>query len=211
MNGAFDSPEHRRWERACLTRAKAGDRAAFAELYRKFADPLMGRILMPRLGNRQAAEDALSETFRTLLERLDGFEDQGVSLWHWLSKVAVNKATDLHRVKGRTKRALVNFEGLMAPLRESSAGRPDGAVEQASEMDRLRATVTTTLAALNPRYRLAIELRFIQERSREQCAETLEVKLGTFDVLLLRALRAFRREWESAREGARVEQEATGE
>src|SRR5687768_17700454 len=124
MNGAFDSPEHRRWERDCLARAQRGDRSAFAELYRTFQGPLMGRILMPRLGNRQAAEDALSETFRTLLERLDGFEDQGVSLWHWLSKVAVNKATDLHRVKGRTRRALVNFEGLMAPLRESNAGRP---------------------------------------------------------------------------------------
>jgi len=48
---------------------------------------------------------------------------------------------------------------------------------------------------LNERYRFAIELRFVEELSREECAARLGVKLGTFDVLLLRALRAFRKEW----------------
>ena len=52
------------------------------------------------------------------------------------------------------------------------------------------------LARLNPRYRRALELRFFEERSRQECAAALEVKLGTFDVLLLRALRAFRKEWD---------------
>jgi len=207
LSGPFDSPEHRRWEQRCLRRAQKGDRQAFAELYRKFADPLMGRILMPRLGNRQAAEDALSETFRMLLERLDRFEDQGVSVWHWLSKVAVNKATDMHRVKGRTRRALVSFEGLLGPLRSDSGPRPDGALEDASEAEVLRGAIEATLAKLNPRYRTAIELRFMQELSREDCAQALEVKLGTFDVVVLRALRAFRREWERAF----AQEEAAGE
>ena len=53
------------------------------------------------------------------------------------------------------------------------------------------------LAAISPRYRRAIELRFLEDRPREQCAALLEVKLGTFDVLLLRALRAFRQAWEA--------------
>jgi DNA-directed RNA polymerase specialized sigma24 family protein len=51
------------------------------------------------------------------------------------------------------------------------------------------------LASVNPRYRRAIELRFLDDRSREDCARLMEVKLGTFDVLLLRALRAFRQQW----------------
>ena len=46
---------------------------------------------------------------------------------------------------------------------------------------------------LQDRYRTAIELRLIQELSREECAKRLGVTIGTFDVLLFRAVRAFRK------------------
>src|SRR5690606_8483200 len=151
---------------------------------------------MPRLGNAQAAEDALSETFRTALERLDSFDDQGVSIYFWLTRIAVNKATDMHRVRARTRRALTSFEELLAPLRPS-APRPERQLEDKEREAMLREHVSTVLDRINPRYRSAIALRFLDEKSREECAAILDVKLGTFDVLLLRALRAFRREWEA--------------
>lgn len=197
VEGSFNSRRWLRWERRCLERASRGDRQAFAALYEAFAEPLFARVLMPRLGNRQAAEDALSETFRTLLERMDRYEDQGVSLWYWLSRVASNKAMDMHRVKQRTARALANFDGLLAPLRER-APQPGELGDAEAELEAVRGAVRTILERINPRYRRAIELRFLEERTREQCAAGLEVKLGTFDVVLLRALRAFRREWEGA-------------
>jgi RNA polymerase sigma-70 factor (ECF subfamily) len=52
------------------------------------------------------------------------------------------------------------------------------------------------LDKLNPRYRQAVTLRILEERSREQCAATLSVTVATFDVLLLRALRSFRKTWQ---------------
>ena len=58
------------------------------------------------------------------------------------------------------------------------------------------ARVESTLNRINPRYRRAIELRFFEDRGRTECADAMEVKIGTFDVLILRALRAFRRAWE---------------
>jgi RNA polymerase sigma-70 factor (ECF subfamily) len=182
-------------ERVLLAKARKGERAAVATLYRTFARRLYGTVLMPRLGNAQAAEDALSETFRTALERLDTFDDHGVSIYFWLSRIAVNKATDMHRVKARTRRALTSFEELLAPLRPS-APRPERVLEEAERESHLREAVSTVLDRINPRYREAIVLRFIEDRSRQECAEALDVKLGTFDVLLLRALRAFRKEWE---------------
>ncbi|MEM9191196.1 MAG: sigma-70 family RNA polymerase sigma factor, partial [Myxococcota bacterium] len=174
MEDSFDSRARLRWERQCLTRAKKGDREAFGELYRAFAPELFRRILMPRLGNRAAAEDALSETFRTLYERIDRYEDQGKSLWHWLSRVAVNKATDMHRVKGRTSRALANFESLLAPLQPGPA-TPGDAVEARTEREALVQRVGEVLERINPRYRKAIELRFLQDRPRQECADVLEV------------------------------------
>jgi RNA polymerase sigma-70 factor (ECF subfamily) len=100
----------------------------------------------------------------------------------------------MHRVKSRTKRALVSFEGLLAPLREQ-APEAGAEIEEAEELGRIRGAVREVLAKINPRYRRAIELRFLEERGREECAEAMEVKLGTFDVVLLRALRSFRKEW----------------
>ena len=53
--------------------------------------------------------------------------------------------------------------------------------------------IAQTMAKINPRYRRAIEMRLVEERSREECADALEVSVGTFDVLLFRAVRAFRK------------------
>jgi RNA polymerase sigma-70 factor (ECF subfamily) len=195
VRGSDEREGELRWERRCLERARAGEREAFAELYRAFAPRLYSQVLMPKLGNRQAAEDALSETFRTLLERREQVEVRERSLFHWLARVAANKAIDMHRVKARTGRALTSFEGLVSPLREHTG--PDVDMEQRDLRARVQQGVERVLPELNPRYRRAIELRFFEEHSRERCAELMEVKLGTFDVLLLRALRAFRKRWEA--------------
>jgi RNA polymerase sigma-70 factor (ECF subfamily) len=159
-----------------------------------FAPRLYSEVLMPKLGQRQAAEDALAETFRALLENLRGLRDDQPSLWPWLRTVASRKATDQYRDKARARRALTSFEELLAPLR--SDADPALAHEADQGRTRLQQLVPELLANLNPRYRRAIELRFLQDRSRDDCAKVMELKLGTFDVLLLRALRAFRQEWD---------------
>jgi RNA polymerase sigma-70 factor (ECF subfamily) len=184
------------WERTLLRRIRAGERAAFAELYRAYAPVLYRRVLLPKLGAPGAAEDALAETFRTAFVKLDSYEDQGVSIYHWLSRIASNKAIDMHRARARTDRALTQLEGLLAPLEQPGARDPFGELSARRDQAALEARITEALSALNPRYRRAIELRFLEERERPACAEALEVKLGTFDVLLLRALRAFRRAWD---------------
>jgi RNA polymerase sigma-70 factor (ECF subfamily) len=184
-----------RWEVRCLERIRAGDREAFAELYRAFAPSLYARVLMPKLGNPAAAEDALSETFQSLLEHVHELEVGERSLLHWLGRVASNKATDMHRRTARSRRSLANFEKLLAPLLPSEDD-PFGQREDEALRERSRRAIGEVLDALNPRYRRALELRFLEEQPRERCAELLEVKLGTFDVLVLRALRAFRKQWE---------------
>ena len=50
-----------------------------------------------------------------------------------------------------------------------------------------------TLGKLSDRYREAIQLRLIDELPRAECAAMMEVTTGTFDVLLFRAVRSFRK------------------
>ena len=149
---------------------------------------------MPRLGDPMAAEDALSETFRTAIENFDQFEDQGHGLFPWLSRIAHNKAMDLHRKRKTRERKLTHLFLLLGPLSAPLAGADD-LLEFHANQQTLEQRVSACLTQITPRYRQAIELRFFQERSREDCAQLLEVKLGTFDVLLLRALRSFGKAW----------------
>ena len=83
------------------------------------------------------------------------------------------------------------FAALLGPL----GGDPVAPNDEGPDGDKLRAAVAAALGRINPRYRRALELRFFEERERGDCAAALEIKLGTFDVLLLRALRAFRAAW----------------
>jgi RNA polymerase sigma factor (sigma-70 family) len=187
----FTDPQWLDEERRCLAALRRGDRAAFQRLYQVMAPPLYGRILLPRLGDPVAAEEALADTFARAVERLDGYQDRGGSIWSWLVTIAIHRALDLHRERARVGRALAGFHALVTPL----LGEADAPNDEALDHEKLRAAVAAALARLNPRYRRALELRFFEERERDDCAACLEVKVGTFDVLLLRALRAFRAAW----------------
>jgi RNA polymerase sigma-70 factor (ECF subfamily) len=194
----LNEPDRLRWERALVGRAKGGDQAAFAELYRVYAPLLFARVLVPKLGNREAAEDALSETFRPAFERLESFEPREVSLYFWLARIAANKAIDLHRAKRTTGRALSGFEDLAAAIADHPPN-PGELFEMRADVMEIRAAVQVVLGRLNDRYRRAIELRFVEDLTREDCSRALDVKIGTFDVLLLRALRAFQKTWSELR------------
>lgn len=192
----FNSDEFREWERGRIAAAERGDRRAFDELYRAFAQPLFVQVLMPRLGNRNLAEDALSETFRAMLENISKFGNADTSVWFWLCRVAINKAHDVHRTQQRRGRAMSNFESLLGPV-EEPVPTPRDELERSESRNHMRARIERVLQALNPRYRRAIELRIVEEQSREECAAQLDVKVATFDVLILRAVRSFREKWEA--------------
>jgi RNA polymerase sigma-70 factor (ECF subfamily) len=195
VDAELNDTAQRSWERQCIDRALGGDTEAFGELYDAYAARVYERVLLPVLGNPAAAEDALAETFRVAFQKLADFEPGKVSIYYWLARIAKNKALDMHRAKKVSGRVLANFESLLEPLCTPNAS-PEELFEREVSRHAMGEAVQATLGELNERYRRAIELRFLQDLSRETCAEQLGVKLGTFDVVLLRALRAFRKSWE---------------
>jgi RNA polymerase sigma factor (sigma-70 family) len=184
-------------ERDWVVRAKRGDARVLGEIYEAFAARLFAHVLLPRLGDRAAAEEALAETFRTALERWPRYEDRGVSVYFWLARIAMSKAMDMHRDGSRTGRALVSFEALLGPLRTSPED-PAMASEREDLLAALRERVADVLGKVHERYGRALKLRIFEERTREDCAAALDVTVPTFDVIFLRALRAFRKAWETA-------------
>jgi RNA polymerase sigma-70 factor (ECF subfamily) len=171
-------------------------------LYEAHAPRIYSAVLMPKLGDPALAEDALAETFRSAFERLASYEPRGTSIYFWFVRIATNKALDLHRARSAKRRAIVNLEQHLTGLDEPVPAA-DSHYELREQYERRRTRLQTCLQALNPRYRRAIELRFYEERERDECAVMLEVTVATFDVVLLRALRALAKQWESLAENAK--------
>lgn len=181
-------------ERRLVERAQAGDRNALRPLFERYADPLYSGVILPRLGDSAAAEDVLKDTFVTAIEKIAQFSWQGRSVYVWLRQIAVNKVIDVHRRSSRAGRFLQALAEEL-PSETPPEASADEALIAEQERQRSRERIQTAMDALLPRYREVIVFRLVEELSREECAKRLGVTVGHFDVLLFRAIRAFRREF----------------
>jgi RNA polymerase sigma factor (sigma-70 family) len=193
-------------ERSLCDRAHAGDRAALGQILRQHGPVLYRSVLLPRLGSVAAAQDALAETYARVVERFHQFTWQNAGVYPWLRVVALRIALDALRARRR--------ETLFEPddlEREIDASERDfgrsGDVELCEKRDLAdaRARVDAALAGLNPRYALAIRLRVLEERSRDDVAATLGVSVATFDVVLHRALTSLKKVLASGPAGTKEE------
>lgn len=179
-------------ERAVVDRLHAGDRAAFATLYGWYGELVWRQAIIPRLPIRELAEDVLRDTFRTALEKIETFTLVDRSIYFWLHRIAVNKAMDAHRrhTRDRKLQDAITSEP-EASILPTQPAAPDAGLKQ----EELARMVSVSLSRLNERYATALRMRLLEDRSREECAEHFDVKVGTFDVLLHRAIKAFRKEY----------------
>src|SRR5579862_9120446 len=96
-----DPPATESHERRLVERAQAGDRGALGELLSRHGPALYRSVLLPRLGSEAAAQDALSEVYARVIERIGSFAWQGVGFWPWLRVVALRVALDQVRSNRR--------------------------------------------------------------------------------------------------------------
>jgi RNA polymerase sigma-70 factor (ECF subfamily) len=174
-------------ERALLERLHRGDRDAFRTLYDAFSARLYRAVIFPRVGLQDVSEDILRDTFLSAFEKMHQVTWQDRSLYYWLSRIAYNKVIDFHRANRRAERFVQGFTPFIE-LDQAPPQSPEGAFLD-EERQRQAATITRGLLdKLNPRYRLAVTLRFLDGHPREACAAQMNVTLGNFDVILFRAL-----------------------
>jgi len=183
-------------EKRLVDEAKNGNLDAMRPIFQAYATPLYSSVILPRLGDRANAEDVLRDTFITAIEKLDKFTWTGKSIYAWLRQIAINKVYDVHR---KSKRSLkladaVSRETESATTADAGA---DALLIAAEEQVINRARIGETLETIPERYRQAIELRLIDELPRAECARIMDVTVATFDVVLYRAVRSFRKSFGS--------------
>lgn len=180
-------------ERELCARAKNRDKQALGELLRLYGPRLYRAVLLPRLGRKAAAEEALSITYAHIVERFRQFEWHDVGVYPWMRVIALHVAIDLLRRERRER--LFEPQDLERTL-EAARHESDKSAEELErhDLEFARGRVQELLGALNARYRHAIQMRVLEGKSREQCASALAVSVGTFDVLLHRAMAALKKE-----------------
>lgn len=178
-------------EQALCDKARAGDRAALGSLLEKHGPRLYRAVLLPRLGNAALAEEALSLTYLRVIERIGAFEWQSVGIYPWLRVVALRIALD--QLRARKREVLFDAADLEREVDLAERETRDAAALEAHDLGVARERVVSLLGRLNPRYAQAIRMRVIEERPRAEAAAELGVSVGTFDVVLHRAMAALRK------------------
>ena len=178
-------------ERALCERAGAGDRDALGSLLRTYGPRLFRAVLLPRLGSTALAEEALSLTYVKVVERFSQFSWQEVGVYPWLRVVALRVALD--QLRARKRELLFEPEDIERELDGSERDARDAEALERHDLAVARSRVVEVLDRIHPRYREAIRLRILEEKSREEAALALGVSIGTFDVVLHRAMAAVRK------------------
>ena len=188
VGGALPTAAELAEERALCERAHGGDRAALGTILRKHGPRLFRSVLLPRLGSRPAAEEALSVTYLKVVERFDQFSWQAVGVYPWLRVVALRVALD--QLRSRKRESVFQPEDLEREIDAGEREARDAASSEAHDLAIAKQRVVELVGRLHPRYAKALSLRILEERSREECAKELEVTTATFDVVLHRAVAA---------------------
>lgn len=179
-------------EQRQVAEAQQGNLDAMRPILERYAQPLYGTVILPRLGNAASAEEVLRDTLATAVEKIGRFTWQGRSIYPWLRQIAINKVYDVHRQSKRSRR-LADAMVHEVPVESDPESHADAQLIADQERRSHRERIDDTMDLLQERYRTAIELRLVQELPREECARRLGIAIGTFDVLLFRAVRAFRK------------------
>jgi RNA polymerase sigma-70 factor (ECF subfamily) len=166
-------------ERVWVEEAREGDQHAFGLLVQAYQKPVFN-LTYRMLGNAQEAEDAAQETFLRAYSSLRQYQTEH-KFSTWLFAIANHHCIDRLR---KRRVSLVSIED--NPVLENLTGdtplpeRQALMREQSAEMQKL-------LHELEPEYRLPLILRYWEDYSYEDIAETMEITVAAVKSRLFRA------------------------
>jgi RNA polymerase sigma-70 factor (ECF subfamily) len=166
------------WQRICR-----GDAGAFDAFYREHG-PRLEAFLRQVVGNRQAAEDVLQETFAQIWRRPNGFAPERGTLRAYLFGAARKRAAEWWRKRD-----------------PPNAAAPDDSSACKTETSSL---VDDAFKRLPQEQRTLLWLREVEGHSYAELAEILEIPVGTVRSRLFAAREELRKVWHATpgKEGA---------
>lgn len=175
MKSARSQPRERTDLTTLVRSAQKGERAAFAELHRRYGG-MVHAVLLAK-ARPDEADDLFQDVFVTAWSRLPELQEPA-AFGAWLRTIARNRAADSHR-RRRPTVALVR----------------DVAVEAGPRLEAEEALAA--LRRLPPKLGEPLAMRLVQGMTGPEIAEATGLTPGSVRVTLHRALKRLREELES--------------
>ena len=172
-----------------VARASGGDLEAFDALMARHETKVFNLCLWV-LGDRDEAADAAQDAFIRAYRHLKKFRGD-CSFGSWVSRIAINVARDALKKKRARPRDFSSLEWQDGPEFDPPDDTARGAPEALARRERQKA-VRRALAKVPENYRTTLILFDLQGRSYEECADVLQVPIGTIKSRLSRARAALR-------------------
>jgi RNA polymerase sigma-70 factor (ECF subfamily) len=166
-----------------VRRAQEGSAHAFALLYDHYVDQVFA-FVYHRIGQRQTAEDLVSDVFLRAFRRIKTFKWQGVDFGAWLLTIARNRVAD-HFKSARFRMEATVEEVFDTP----QSGGPDDPEQALLSGDAAR-YVHEALRNLKGEQAEVLYLRFIQHLSVAETGAVMGKSDGAIKALQYRALKA---------------------
>jgi RNA polymerase sigma-70 factor, ECF subfamily len=160
-------------DRLLVERALAGELDAFNDLVIEYQGYLFA-ICIRVVGDREAAADAVQDAFFKAYKNLSRF--RGDAFRAWLTRIAINAATDVLRERKRKPADPY-------PEWEDDAWQPPSGEQDDPEREAIRRArgkvLTEALSGINDDQRTAIVLFDVEGYDYQEIADIMGVSLGT--------------------------------
>jgi len=159
---------------------QSGDIAAFEALFQQYKNLVFKNAYLIT-GSKEEAEDVLQEVFVSVWKSRLTYNSNKGKLTTWLHRITVNKCLERQR---RKKLPFVSLEKVDLPQTQSSYE----VLVSRQEYERL----IEAMNSLDIKHRVVLVLRYFNDMSYEEIAQTVGVPLGTVKSRINQALKLLR-------------------
>ena len=160
-----------------ITQIQNGSQKAQTKLINYFWDDVFGFILK-KVQDRTIADELTVAVFAKILTKLNLY-DENFQFKTWILTIAQNSVIDYWRKKSREEVFTDDFKDVKNEFEKSP--------EELLISKQQQQHIVSTIASMDAQYRKIIELRFFEEKSIKEIAETLNISVANTKVRIMGA------------------------
>ena len=160
-----------------IAQIQNGSQKAQTKLINYFWDDVFGFILK-KVQDKVTADELTVVVFTKVLAKLDLY-DENFEFKTWILTIAQNSVIDYWRKKSKKETLTEN----LAEVKNEFEKSPEELLISKQQQQH----IVSTIASMDAQYRKIIELRFFEEKSIKEIAETLNISVANTKVRIMRA------------------------
>ena len=160
-----------------IAQIQNGSQKAQTKLINYFWDDVFGFILK-KVQDRTIADELTVAVFAKILTKLNLY-DENFQFKTWILTIAQNSVIDYWRKESKKETLTEN----LAEVKNEFEKSPEELLISKQQQQR----IISTIASMDSNYRMILELRFFEEKSIKEIAETLNISVANTKVRIMRA------------------------